>query len=655
MGIWSAIARKIAEHLPPQKSLENLAISRTTSPFDKLMARGWQTSKYDLIRGMTDWAYMAINVVSQNVATSKWRIVKRTDHTGEIQEGHPVYEFIDYPNPEQTWTDVLWLTAAYLSSVGSAYWWMAKDGSYPNLQVLSPDAVSAQGGSYLYARGRMQVSIPAEEMCVFVRPSILAPDGSDGMSPLAAGAGIVQSYLGMRVAEWNSWQKAIIDNLIVMFKEGISENAAKKILAKLDEASGANHAGKLLGLGGVEGTERIGISPKDIVNPEMAADFRRSILALWGVNEQILGIDTTANRATSYTSQYRFVENSIKPLLLLMAAKINHRVGPWYWPGDLIYFDPVIPYPEDWERELQEDKELTAAGIITINEVRERKGLDPVAWGDTPLRPISPFGQPPAPADNAPPKSIAKSPLDPRNEKARRFSDTFVRFHARYEKQFAGAVRAKVFAPTVRWFQERLKAGKSQIKGIDQDYLDQQMYELYRTIVVEGAGKQYASSIADAFNLSFDLNQWRPVYERFAKLRGREFWHDILNRSREVAEAAVQDAVSGRVTFAEALTRIESEYGEMRALRIARTETAGAMNGGAKAVYQMNGVRANEWVASLDDLVRDAHREANGQVRRINEPFDVGGEALEFPGDPKGSPENIINCRCALSPALPED
>lgn len=653
MGIWSAIARKIAQHLP-QKSLEDLAISRSTSPFDKLLPPGWESSRYALMRAMTDWSYMAINAVAQKVATTKWRIVKRTDHTVEIQDGHPVYEFIQYPNPEQTWTDILWLTAAYLSSVGSAYWWMAKDRTSPNLQVLSPDSVSYQGGSYLYSRGRIQVSIPAEEMCVFVRPSILAPDGSDGMSPLSAGAGIIQSYMGMRVAEWNSWKKAVIDNLIVMFKEGMSETAAKKILAKLDEASGANHAGKLLGLGGVEGTERIGISPKDIVNPEMAADFRRSILALWGVNEQTLGIDTTANRATSYTSQFRFIENSVQPLLLLIAAKINHRVGPWYWPGDLIYFDPVVPYPEDWERELQEDKELTAAGIITINEVRERKGLEPVEWGDVPLRPLTPFGQQP-PAEVPPAKSITKSPLDPRNEKARRFSDTFVRFHAKYEKQFAGAVKSKVFAPTIRWYRERLKAGKSQVKGLDQDYLDQQIYELYRTIVVEGAGKAYAGAIANAFNLSFDLNQWRPVYERFAKLRGREFWHDILDRSRKVAEEAIQDAVAGRVTFAEALTRIESEYGEMRALRIARTETAGAMNGGATAVYKMNNIRAKEWIASLDDLVRDTHREAHGQIVAQNDSFIVGGERLDHPGDPAGSPGEVVNCRCCVAPSVSEE
>jgi hypothetical protein len=29
-------------------------------------------------------------------------------------------------------------------------------------------------------------------------------------------------------------------------------------------------------------------------------------------------------------------------------------------------------------------------------------------------------------------------------------------------------------------------------------------------------------------------------------------------------------------------------------------------------------------------------------------PFDIGGEALMYPGDPAGSAGQVINCRCAM-------
>lgn len=53
------------------------------------------------------------------------------------------------------------------------------------------------------------------------------------------------------------------------------------------------------------------------------------------------------------------------------------------------------------------------------------------------------------------------------------------------------------------------------------------------------------------------------------------------------------------------------------------------------------------WVATLDDVTRETHAEADGQEVSIDEPFSVGGDELMFPGD-DGSPEETINCRCTL-------
>jgi len=60
-----------------------------------------------------------------------------------------------------------------------------------------------------------------------------------------------------------------------------------------------------------------------------------------------------------------------------------------------------------------------------------------------------------------------------------------------------------------------------------------------------------------------------------------------------------------------------------------------------------------QWVTGPDvgpEAPRAAHRAANGQIRDADKPFDVGGEALDFPGDPKGRPENVISCRCVSIP-----
>jgi uncharacterized protein with gpF-like domain len=54
------------------------------------------------------------------------------------------------------------------------------------------------------------------------------------------------------------------------------------------------------------------------------------------------------------------------------------------------------------------------------------------------------------------------------------------------------------------------------------------------------------------------------------------------------------------------------------------------------------------WITMGDSDVRPAHAKANGQKKRISEPYIVGGELLKFPGDTSlnASLGNIINCRC---------
>lgn len=87
-----------------------------------------------------------------------------------------------------------------------------------------------------------------------------------------------------------------------------------------------------------------------------------------------------------------------------------------------------------------------------------------------------------------------------------------------------------------------------------------------------------------------------------------------------------------------------------RANLIARTETHGAANYGANGAAKETGLTIRkEWVSASDDRTRDDHAEVDGQIVGIDEMFSVGGEGLAYPGDPSGSGENIINCRCAVS------
>jgi uncharacterized protein with gpF-like domain len=106
------------------------------------------------------------------------------------------------------------------------------------------------------------------------------------------------------------------------------------------------------------------------------------------------------------------------------------------------------------------------------------------------------------------------------------------------------------------------------------------------------------------------------------------------------------------------LAATENVYDNMsksRAVLIARTESASSMNFGTVKTYETAGVEKKTWLSTRDDRTRS---EAKGDefdhsimmdvTVGINEKFDVGGEMLDYPGDPEGSAGNICNCRCTI-------
>ena len=87
------------------------------------------------------------------------------------------------------------------------------------------------------------------------------------------------------------------------------------------------------------------------------------------------------------------------------------------------------------------------------------------------------------------------------------------------------------------------------------------------------------------------------------------------------------------------------------AIRIARTEGHRIQNeaalDGQHGAKKKGADIVKQWDSTLDGRTRDEHRECDGQIREIDEPFDVGGEKMQAPGV-GGSARNVCNCRCCL-------
>lgn len=96
-----------------------------------------------------------------------------------------------------------------------------------------------------------------------------------------------------------------------------------------------------------------------------------------------------------------------------------------------------------------------------------------------------------------------------------------------------------------------------------------------------------------------------------------------------------------------------------QALRIARTETTAASNYAATVSSSVSGVLMDKvWISALDERTREGkfnHLEMNQKRVPLDKPFNVSDEKLMFPGDPKGSAGNVINCRCSVAQVVRRD
>jgi hypothetical protein len=128
-----------------------------------------------------------------------------------------------------------------------------------------------------------------------------------------------------------------------------------------------------------------------------------------------------------------------------------------------------------------------------------------------------------------------------------------------------------------------------------------------------------------------------------------EFAGEMWQAAKTALISGAQDGES----IAQLATRVAqvAEVKEKKAHVIAQTAVIASINGGewqqmmefAKG-FDVKGVK--EWEATEDSHTRPSHHSADGQRVPIDAHFVVGGVFLMFPGDPTGSPGEVVNCRC---------
>ena len=198
------------------------------------------------------------------------------------------------------------------------------------------------------------------------------------------------------------------------------------------------------------------------------------------------------------------------------------------------------------------------------------------------------------------------------------------------------------------------------------DRFEEQWITDTRTALLSKVDAGYGVALELPFNLA-SPEELAALQTRGAAARqdaleeraGRVFSY-MSETTVEGVYATIENGIDEGKTVKEISDDLRAKFSDIkeigsRAMTIARTEVltavslgqAAAMKDAAKVVPDLQKM----WISANDDRVRDSHEVLHGDIVPHGKEFDNG---LQFPRDPSGPPEEVINCRCTWI-MLPKD
>lgn len=633
-------------------------------------------SKTDQLNAYTlsAYVYSCVRLRAEKVGEVDFQL-----HKGDVEiENHDILNLLYKPNPFQNKNEFFENYQMHKDLTGSVFVYMLKDssGKIRELHLLRPDKVTILmdktgaeiiGYKYTGAQGQ-ELRYKPDEILFSLSPSPFSP--LQGLSPLDAGQRSVDTELQL-----TEYQSKVLKNGgriegVFSFKtERMTEDQKKAVQNQFKtHYSEAKNAGKPLVLAGDATYQNLGLTPTEMSYLESKRMTRDDILLLYRIPKPLLAQTDDVNLASAKMAKSIFLSETIKPLLSSLTQKLNEFMVPE--DLNLTFIDPT---PEDVELELKKIESGLQNSYMTINEARQSQGLDPVSEGNSILVPFSltPLEatvaeEPEMPEepeeepedddeDDDEQKGVKKKeetqhPLKDKETRAKYYKNWIKKADKR-EAQFKRLLNIYWKAQRDRMIEKLEAIPKQRRKGLLDDLWETEtevqsaeewvLPVIRDFLVTSGAETMRLFGTGGEFSLTSTL---QATLSQRAALFARTINETTFKRLQQEFAESVENQENRKQLIA----RIENTYQDIskaRAATIARTEVVSASQLGVLSGYEQSGLEIKIWVATPDGNTRDSHAAIDGEEKGLHQPFSNG---LQFPGDPTGQAEEVINCRCTI-------
>lgn len=642
------------------------------------------------------WIYIITTTIYSRTSSLDWGLFvdKGTEKRTEINK-HPVIDLLNKPNPFMSGSLLQQATQLQLDLTGKAFirklrngaglpgeLWLLPTADFIRFELGETNKDFLKGYTFKENNGGI-ITYPPSEVIYLRYPH--PRNFIDGASPVQQMARIVDIEKYVEIYEKTFFENSARPDIILSMKGDAKGVRAGKDANRVLEQWREKHAG----VGKFH--EPTVLSNMDVTTLNATnKDFEFAALAGWTGDMLSAAYSMPKgklfpekiNRANGFMIEQTFNRDCIAPRIGLWDEVMTNDLAAEYDVRLIIKHEN--PVPADHAFDLKKDESDLKNLVNTVNDVRERRGLKRVPWGDIPWAPFNLVQ-----INSSDTRELESNPGhddDEEPEKTKiitknRFLDTEAK-RINYWKQFdkRAETQANAFRkPLRKLFNQQEKEVLSNLKMvapkldskfngwrpgrivfeikqdpklIDDILFDQKEWEakFART------GKPHIKNSVDVsgkavmvdlgVDVTFDVTDKEAV--EFIRERSLFYAKEVNGTTRKALRKTLAEGFKAGESIPKLSRRVRDVYDiadKTRSMVIARTEVISGSNFGSwEGMKQSKVVQKKEWLTSKDDRVRDAHDFMDGVIVGINELFSPGDGDVQYP--------ESIQERCTVAPVV---
>lgn len=378
---------------PPYRGDANILQAYSTMPWLRAVSQRVSTA---VASSATEWRLYApasgnvteARVIQRASPLRRSRLIRKANGNGELQEvdNHILLDALNRANPYMTGQALFQTTQVHLDLIGEAFWIMQRNGvgaptefwPIPPNWVMGTPTPSNQ--NYEVSFRGWQGKIPSSE--------VLWMADLDPSNPYGRGSGIGRAMSDeLEVDEYASkFQRQVFFNrarpdMIVWPKQqgahdvGLQQDQVRRLEERwLDGHQGFWRSFKPFFVGREIGVHEVSQSMRELQMIELRKQQRDTIVQIFGIPPELLGILQNSNRATIESADYLFSRWVLTPRLEFLRSQLQERLLPLY--DERLILDYVSPVEADRAHML--DAAKAAPWAMTVDEWRSLQGQEPL-------------------------------------------------------------------------------------------------------------------------------------------------------------------------------------------------------------------------------------------------------------------------------------